>query len=64
MADAMTYANFKLRTFEIVNDVRKGCDLPLYTQKKFDEGWQYRVVGHENYRVAYDEMINLIYGWW
>jgi hypothetical protein len=50
--------------FEIVNAVRRTCDLPAYTWAKFDEGWQYRTCGHRDYRVARAEMFNLCFGWW
>ncbi len=50
--------------FECCNKVRTARDLPLYTRAKFDEGWQYRTVLHQNYRTAREEFFNLCFGWW
>lgn len=50
--------------FKMVNQVRQACGLPVYTWDIFDEGWQYRTVLHESYKVARDEMFNLCFGWW
>ena len=60
----MSYADFKEYVFITVNSIRKLRDVPEYSYNKFDEGWQYRIIAHENYSVAYAELLNLIFGWW
>lgn len=52
------------RVFEICNTIRVEMDLPPFTLEKFEDGWQYRTVFHENYRTARHEMFNLVIGWW
>jgi len=64
MSDELDYSQFKHRVFKMVNDVRELIGSDKYDYDKFDNGWQWRNVGHENYDVAYDEMVNLIFGWW
>jgi hypothetical protein len=60
----LTYSEFRHITFLKLNACRAVAGNEPFTEKKFDEGWQYRTVGHVNYKVAYIEMLNLIYGWW
>jgi len=62
--DLISYGTFYWLSFDIVNRVRVERGNEPYSEKKFDEAWQYRVLCHENYKVAYDEMINVIFGWW
>jgi hypothetical protein len=50
--------------FELCNRIRKHNKVPEYSKSKFDEGWQYRTIFHENYKAAKDEFVNLVFGWW
>jgi len=66
--------------FELCNQIRKECDelgpqryykntgnrisIDPYTEQKFDHGFQYRTIFHEDWKVAKDEFINLVFGWW
>jgi hypothetical protein len=62
--DSMTYGEYKERVLKICNDVRRATDVPEYPYAKFDNGWQYLTLASEDYKVAFDAMVNLIYGWW
>lgn len=64
MYGSITYGEYKQRCFEIVNAVREAVHNPPYSWKKFDEGWQYRQLCADKYGDAYNEMLNLIFGWW
>ena len=64
MDGSISYIVFKESVFILVNDIRKAVGNEPYSYEKFDNGWQYRIIGHEDYKVAYDEMINLLFGWW
>lgn len=59
-----SYADFKAYIFETVNAIRKQMGDKPYSYEKFDEGWQYREVCHEDYKKAYQELLDLIFGWW
>ena len=37
---------------------------PSITRKRFDIGWQFRMVRHENYNYAKTEFLNLLLGWY
>lgn len=50
--------------FELCNRIRKHTKVPEYSRQKFDEGFQYRTIFHEDYKEAKDEFVNLVFGWW
>jgi hypothetical protein len=50
--------------FQLTNEIRIALDLPPYTPRKLDEGFQYRTVFHEDFTVAKEELLNLVFGWW
>jgi len=50
--------------FLLCNQIRVKTGVPEYTKNKFDEGCQYRTIFHEKWKVAKDEFINLVFGWW
>jgi hypothetical protein len=58
------YAEARERAFRLCNQIRRGMEVPEYNKKKFDEGWQYRTIFHDNYVQARIEFINLVFGWW
>ena len=60
----ISYSVFKESVFILVNDIRKVTGSDPYSFEKFDNGWQYRIIGHERYKTAYSELLNLIFGWW
>ena len=60
----ISYAYYKERVFNMVNDIRKVIDFPVYDYSTFDNGWQYRQLCADKYKDAYNEMFNLIIGWW
>jgi hypothetical protein len=62
--DVISYATFKDYVFQTVNSIRRERGDAPYAYAKFDEGWQYRKVCYEKYKTAYDELLNLIFGWW
>ena len=62
--DVIPYWDFKERVFEMVNIIREKLGSWKYSHEIFDNGWQYRIIGHEKYEIAKDEMINLVFGWW
>jgi len=70
VGDKITYAEARQRAFEVCNRIRRDWRngglgvLPDYSEAKFDEGWQYRVILHEDWDVARDEFANLVFGWW
>ena len=50
--------------FALCNQVRKRWSVPGYSQERFDEGWQWRIVLHEDRETAWEEFFNLCFGWW
>ena len=50
--------------FDLCNRIRTYTDVPAYTQKKFDEGFQYRHIFQRSYKTAKDEFFQLVFGWW
>ena len=51
--------------FKLCNKIRtEQMGLEPYTEDKFDKGWQYRTVLNSDYKVALEEFVNLIMGWW
>ena len=50
--------------FRLCNYIRAKTGVPEYRESKFDEGFQYRIIFHEDYKVAKDEFVNLVFGWW
>jgi hypothetical protein len=52
------------RIYAMVNDVRFLCGMEPLTQKQVNEGYQYRIIFHENYRHALEEFKSLCYGDW
>lgn len=64
ISNDISYIVFKESVFILVNDIRKAMGNDPFSFEKFDNGWQWLTVGSEDYKVAYDAMVNLIYGWW
>jgi hypothetical protein len=62
--DEMSYEDYKEYCFITVNSIREAMGNPAYSEKKFDEAWQYRILAHEKYSVTFDELVNVIFGWW
>jgi hypothetical protein len=62
--DEISYGDFYNGMFHAVNKVRNRLGVPSYSLKKYDEGWQYRNVGAEDWKTAREEIMNLIFGWW
>jgi hypothetical protein len=60
----ISYSEYKDEVFYIVNTVRARMGDEPFSRTKFEEGWQWLVLAHEKYNVAYGEMLNLIFGWW
>lgn len=50
--------------FKLCNYTRKRVGVPEYSEEKFDEGFRYRTIFHEDYKEAKEEFINLVFGWW
>lgn len=50
--------------FYLCNAIRREDDVPEYSLAKFEEGYQYRVIFHEDWKEAKSEFINLVFGWW
>lgn len=50
--------------FELCNKIRRHIGVPAYPRAKFDEGFQYRNIFHEDYKEAKEEFVNLVFGWW
>lgn len=50
--------------FELCNLIRTQTGVPEYTRQKFIEGSQYRIIFHEDWKIAKDEFVNLVFGWW
>lgn len=48
----------------LCNKIRRETEVPEYNPVKFNEGFQYRTIFHENWKVAKDEFINVVFGWW
>jgi hypothetical protein len=62
---SIKYSDEHLRAaFILCNSIRVETDVPEYTWGKFIEGHSYRVIFHEKWKVAQDEFINLVFGWW
>lgn len=58
------YSDYKNDVFLFVNNVRKDRGNEPFSKEKFDEAWQYRTMAHENWKIARNEIINTILGWW
>lgn len=50
--------------FNLCNDIRKEIEVPEYDWKKFNEGYNYRNIFCENWKIAKEEFINVVFGWW
>jgi len=50
--------------FELCNKIRRHIGVPEYTWLKFDKGYQYRTIFHEDYKAAKEEFLNLVFGCW
>jgi hypothetical protein len=57
-------ASDRIAARELCNRIRESIGLPAYSDRKFDEGWQWRTIFHPDYSAAKDEFVNLIFGWW
>jgi len=60
----INYLTFKGNVFDMINKTRQNLGSQKFTYAIFDNGWQWRTVCHDNYKVALNEMINFIFGWW
>ncbi len=58
------YGEAKRQAFELCNRIRKHIGVPEYSWHKFDEGFQYRTIFHDDFNEAKDEFLNLVFGWW
>jgi len=54
----------RAEAFKLCNEIRRKIEIPEYTEQKFDEGWQCRIIFHQKYKIAKDEFVNLVFGWW
>jgi hypothetical protein len=52
------------RLFALCNRIRRKLDWEIFDYQTFDHGWQYRLPLHEEYKIARDEFMNLVFGWW
>jgi len=50
--------------FELCNRIRRHIGVPEYSRRKFEEGYQYRTIFHEDFKEAKEEFLNLVFGWW
>jgi len=62
--DTMTYGEYKIYIRTVINSIRPAIGFDYLTVDKFDEAWQYTVMAHEKWSIAYREIINVIYGNW
>lgn len=62
--DEISYGDYKTYIRTIVNQVRVAMGYEPFSEEKFDEAWQYRVMAHENWDVALSEIRNVIVGFW
>lgn len=53
-----------MRIYQMVNDVRFLSGLEPMTQRQVYEGYQWRIIFHENYQYALSEFKSLCYGDW
>lgn len=60
----ISYGLYKEHVFYMVNSIRKAIGYSEYCYKTFDDGWQYRQLCADKYKDAYNEMFNLVIGWW
>ena len=50
--------------FFLCNKIRKEIDVPEYSQSTFEEGYGYRNIFCPDWKIAKDEFINVVFGWW
>jgi hypothetical protein len=50
--------------FIFCNEIRKEIGLPGYTWAKFNEAYDYRNIFCDEWKIAKNEFINVVYGWW
>ena len=55
--------NYK-EAFDLCNAIRIETGVPEYSRGKFTSGSQYRIIFHEDWKIAKDEFVNLVFGWW
>jgi hypothetical protein len=62
---AIKYSYESLKeAFILCNSIRVETEVPEYTWEKFIEGHNYRNIFNEKWKIARDEFINLVFGWW
>lgn len=60
----ISYGEYKDRLFDVVNAIRGVTYLPYLSRAKFDDAWQYRILAHEKWDCARNEIFNVVIGWW
>lgn len=60
MNDEIKYWLFKEETRLMVNIVRRACGEKGLTTEQFEHAWQFMIVGDENYKRAYSELLRII----
>jgi len=60
MKGKISYWMFKDESWKIAVRIRKAIGETYLSLEKFNEAWQYMIVGHENYRKAYSEFVRVI----
>jgi hypothetical protein len=61
---AIKYNESLKEAFTLCNSIRVETGVPEYTWEKFIEGRDYRNIFHEKWKIAQDEFVNLVFGWW